>query len=126
MEHKRRAPQLSGEGEFYRRRDDWVRHIMGLKEWDASWRVALVAIAMRANPKSQTPYPKQERISEDTGVHPRTVRRAIQEAVNEGLLVVSKRRPLFGPKGAKPVNHYLLISPSEAERKHRACRCEVT
>lgn len=122
MEHKRKRPELSEEGDFYRRRDEWLRHVLGRVDWDASWRVALAALAMRANPKSPAPYPKQERVSEDTGIHARTVRRAIREATEEGLLSVSRRRPLNAPKGAKAVNHYSLIPPSQAERKHRPCR----
>lgn len=126
MQYGRNFHGLSDEGEFYRERDEWVRHIQKQTEWDASWRLALIALAMRANPKSRTPYPKQTTIASEVGINVRTVRRAIQEAADEGLLLISKRRALYAPPGSKPVNHYSLVSPANAERKHRACQREGT
>lgn len=127
MSDRRNFHGLSDVGEFYRNRDEWVRHVLGRTEWDPSWRMVCVAIAMRANPDSREPFPKQTRIGEDLGLNKRTVRRAVSQAVAEGLFVISKRRPLRAQKGAKPVNHYALIPPSiAAERVHMSSRSEDT
>lgn len=111
MAKSRNFHGLTDSGEFYRDRDEWLRFVASRDEWEASWRLVCMYIALRANPTSQEPYPRQSVIARDLGLSVATVKRGVKQAVKMGLLKPRQRVPA---KGKKPVNHYQIVHPAEA------------
>lgn len=112
MAAKRNFHGLTDSGTFYRDRDEWLRYVASRDEWEASWRLVCMYIALRSNPTSPEPYVRQKVIAKDLGVSVATVKRAVKRAVKESLL---KPTPKVPPNGRKPVNHYLIRHPADID-----------
>lgn len=110
MANKRNHHGLTESGVFYRDRDEWMRYVASRETWDASARLICLYIALKANPESREPFPRQSVIAEDCGVSTATVKRAVRQAVSAGLLAVTVKRAF---RGRKPVNHYRLVHPAD-------------
>jgi len=110
---------LSLSGMFYRRRDEWIRHIIRLKKegeprTDLSpvEKIVAVYIAETINPKSQTWIISQARIAADLGVNEKCVKNAVMKLRRLGLL--ETRRVKVEGK-VKLFNAYSIVSPEHAE-----------
>lgn len=110
MQVKRNYHGLSVAGVFYRDRDEWMRHLAGRTDYDASTRMVGIAIALYTNPKSREAYPQQKTIARNLGLSIPTVKRAVALLAKDKILSVKLKRR----KDAKrAVNHYSLIHPAD-------------
>lgn len=105
---KRNFPTLSASGEFYRRRDEWIRHVEKKTEWDASVRLIGCYLAHRFNPNELYTWPMQSTIARELGFSVPTVKRAIATLVGAEFLNVRK---IKRPNARRAVNHYRLVYP---------------
>lgn len=109
---------LSLAGMFYRRRDDWIRHVIRLKRENPKKdlspveKLAAVYIAESLNPKSQTWVISQARIAADLDIDEKGVKNAVMKLRRLGLL--ETRRVKIEGK-TKRFNAYSIISPEHAE-----------
>lgn len=100
--------QLSLAGLFYRRRDDWIKHILKRPKADYSHVEKLVAIyiAETINPEDRGWITSQERIADDMEIGIRVVKSAVSKLRADGLLEVRKAR-VNG--NSKLFNSYSLV-----------------
>ncbi|MBO6901396.1 MAG: hypothetical protein JJ864_08620 [Rhizobiaceae bacterium] len=110
MASKRNFHGLTDSGVFYRDRDEWMRYVVTQPDLDNSVRLVALYIALRANPQSREPFPRQTTIAKELRLHVQTVKLAVAALKSRNLIVVSRR---IAPGGRKPVNHYALIHPAD-------------
>jgi len=112
MDHTPRKT-LSLSGMFYRRRDDWIRHILKRPKDSYSYVEKLVAIyiAETINPKDQAWVTSQDRIASDMEIGIRVVKSAVAKLKDDGLLT-AKRTRISG--NAKTFNSYSIVAVEDA------------
>lgn len=104
---------LSLSGLFYRRRDDWIKHVLKRPKAQLSHVEKLVGIyiAETINPKDREWVTSQERIAEDMEIGIRIVKSAVSKLRAEGLLMVRKARV---PGNQKLFNSYSIVAVEDA------------
>ncbi|MGN6775847.1 hypothetical protein [Rhizobium sp.] len=105
--------ELSLSGTFYRRRDDWIGHILRRPKSEYSHVEKCVAIyvAETINPRDREWSTSQEKIAKDLDVGIRIVKSAIAKLKSDGLLTI-KREKING--SVKTFNHYALVAVEDA------------
>lgn len=104
----RNVPELSIAGEWYRERDEWVRHVLGRDYLSADCQRVGIFIAMHMNRIDNHTKHQQSTIAKDLGLHVMTVRKAVKKLREEGLI---DREQVARGKRNRAVNHYFLIFP---------------
>lgn len=105
--------ELTLAGVFYRRRDQWIRHVLRRPKVVYSHVEKLVAvyIAETINPDDREWVTSQERIAEDMEIGIRIVKSAVAKLRKDGLLTVRKAKV----KGnAKLFNCYAIVAIEDA------------
>jgi biotin operon repressor len=100
--------QLSEAGEWYRDRDEWVRHVIGRPYLTPDQRNVGVFIAMHMNRHDSHTKHQQTTIAKDLNISVVTVKRATKKLREEGL--IERDQVVRGRRG-RAVNHYRLIFP---------------
>jgi biotin operon repressor len=105
--------ELSLSGMFYRRRDDWIKHVLKRPKAELSHVEKLVGIyiAETINPKDREWVTSQERIADDMEIGIRIVKSAVSKLRKEGLLKVRKARV---PGNPKLFNSYSIVAVEDA------------
>ena len=108
-----RIAELSLSGMFYRRRDEWIRHVIALPKDDltATEKAVAVRIVISLNPQEQVYVLSQARIADDLGLAVQTVKNAVLKLKRLGL-IDSQRVPY--KRGSRPFNSYEMIAPQDA------------
>ncbi|WP_152045466.1 helix-turn-helix domain-containing protein [Aureimonas psammosilenae] len=101
-------PELSPAGEWYRDRDEWVRHVLGRDYLSADCQRVGIFIAMHMNRHDNHTKHQQTTIAKDLNISPRTVKRAIMQLREEGFIDLEK---VARGRRNRAVNHYFLIFP---------------
>jgi len=101
-------PELSLAGEWYRNRDEWVRHVLGREYLSSDCQRVGIFIAMHMNRRDNHTKHQQSTIAKDLSLSTRTVIRAIQSLREEGLIDIEK---VTRGRRKRAVNHYYLIFP---------------
>lgn len=111
--------ELSKAGLFYRRREEWIRHVLRLPKAELSHVEKLVAIyvAETANPNAQSWVTSQARIATDLDVGIRIVKSAIAKLKSMGLIHTRRVRLNGNPK---LFNAYEIVAVELAERDQGA------
>lgn len=104
----RNTPTLSLAGEWYRDRDEWVRHILGRDYLSSDCQRVAIFIAMNMNRRDNHTKHQQTTIAKDLNLHVMTVRKAVKKLRDEGLI---DREQVARGKRNRAVNHYFLIFP---------------
>ncbi len=100
------APKLSLAGEWYRRRDEWLRSITENSDLSLSARLVGLHIGLRTSRADRKITHMQTTIAKQTGLKPETVRSALRELRKAELIRAEK-----GQRGrsGRAMNHYELI-----------------
>ena len=115
---------LSLAGMFYRRRDEWIRHVIRMRRVDPKRdlssveKLVAVYIAETLNPKSQSWIISQARIAADLEVDEKSVKNAVMKLRRMGLL---ETRMVKVEGNAKRFNAYSIVSPEHAESLQGEC-----
>lgn len=104
----RNDPGLSIAGEWYRDRDEWVRHVLGRDYLSAEQQRVAIFIAMHMNRHDNHTKHQQTTIAADLGISVETVKRAVKKLREEGLI---DRDQVQRGRRKRAVNHYFLIFP---------------
>ncbi|MDX0572141.1 MarR family transcriptional regulator [Sinorhizobium medicae] len=104
-------PELSDAGQWYRNRDEWVRHILGRIYLTADCQRVAIFIAMHMNRRDNHTKHQQTTIAKDLNLSPATVKRSVKTLREEGL--VDRNQAQRGRRN-RAVNQYRLIFPWEA------------
>lgn len=104
----RDEPELSLAGEWYRDRDEWVRHVLGRDYLSADCQRVGIFVAMHMNRRDNHTKHQQTTIAKDLNLHVMTVRKALKKLREEGLI---DRDQVARGKRNRAVNHYSLIFP---------------
>lgn len=104
-------PELSESGQWYRNRDEWVRHILGRDYLSADCQRVAIFIGMHMNRQDNHTKHQQTTIAKDLGLGVATVKRAVKNLKEEGLIAVDTAQR---GKRKRAVNRYRLIFPWEA------------
>jgi predicted transcriptional regulator len=102
----RNEPELSEAGQWYRDRDEWIRHVLGRSYLTADCQRVGIFIAMHMNRRDNHTKHQQKTIANDLNLNPSTVKRAVAKLIDEGL--ISKDQVQRGRRG-RAVNQYRLI-----------------
>lgn len=105
--------ELSLSGIFYRRKDDWIRHVLKRPKSEYSHVEKLVAIyiAETINPESREWITSQARIAEDMDIGIRIVKSAVAKLRHDGLLKMRRVKILDKPKR---FNCYAIVAVEDA------------
>jgi len=98
--------ELSEAGQWYRDRDEWIRHVIGRPYLSADCQRVGIFIAMHMNRRDNHTKHQQKTIAKDLNLSPVTVKRAVAKLIDEGL--ISKDQVQRGRRN-RAVNHYRLI-----------------
>ena len=107
----RNTPDLSPAGEWYRNRDEWIRHILGRDYLSSDCQRVGIFIAMHMNRIDGHTKHQQSTIAKDLGLSVETVKRAVKRLREEGLI---DRQQVARGRRNRAVNHYMLIFPWQA------------
>jgi len=107
----RNNPGLSIAGEWYRDRDEWIRHVLGRPYLSPDCQRVAIFIAMHMNRKDNHTKHQQRTIAKDLNLNPSTVKRAVAKLVDE--MLIAKEQVRRGVRN-RAVNHYRLIFAWEA------------
>jgi len=110
---KKQVKELSLSGIFYRRRDQWIKHVLTAPKDRLSHVEKLVAvyIAGTINPESRAWVTSQERIASDMDIGVRIVKSAVAKLRDEGLLETKRVRVNGNPKR---FNAYSIVAVEDA------------
>lgn len=100
--------ELSPAGQWYRNRDEWIRHVLGREYLTADCQRVGIFIAMHMNRYDNHTKHQQTTIAKDLNLHVMTVRKAVKKLREEGLI---DRDQVARGKKNRAVNHYYLIFP---------------
>lgn len=105
--------ELSLSGIFYRRKDEWIRHILKRPKAEYSHVEKLVAIyiAETINPADREWTTSQARIAEDMDIGIRIVKSAVAKLRDDGLLKMRRVKLLGKPKR---FNCYSIVDVEDA------------
>ena len=106
--------QLSKSGLFYRRREDWIRHILRLPKAELSFaeKAISIYIAETLNPDAQSWVTSQARIAADLEVKERIVKSTVAKLKKMGLIKTRRTRLNGNPK---MFNAYEIVAVEMAE-----------
>lgn len=104
----RNVPELSPAGEWYRNRDEWVRHVLGRDYLSADCQRVGIFIALHMNRIDNHTKHQQTTIAKDLNIGVATVKRSVKKLREEGL--IDLERVTRGRRN-RAVNHYYLIFP---------------
>ena len=104
----RNDPGLSLAGEWYRDRDEWVRHILGRDYFSSDCQRVGIFIAMNMNRRDNHTKHQQTTIAKDLNLGLATVKRAVKKLIEEGWI---DREQVRRGRRNRAVNHYFLIFP---------------
>ena len=99
-------PELSEAGQWYRDRDEWIRHIIGRPYLSADCQRVGIFIAMHMNRRDNHTKHQQKTIAKDLNLSASTVKRAVGRLVDEGF--ITKDQVQRGQRN-RAVNRYRLI-----------------
>ena len=99
---------LSPAGEWYRDRDEWVRHILGRDYLSSDCQRVAIFIAMHMNRVDGHTKHQQSTIAKDLNLSVETVKRSVKRLREEGLI---DREQVARGRRNRAVNHYRLIFP---------------
>lgn len=99
---------LSLAGEWYRNRDEWVRHVLSRDYLSSDCQRVAIFIAMHMNRVDNHTKHQQTTIAKDLHLHVMTVRKAVKKLRDEGLI---EREQVKRGVRNRAVNHYFLIFP---------------
>lgn len=105
---QRNDPGLSIAGEWYRDRDEWVRHLLGREYVSSDCQRVGIFIAMHMNRRDNHTKHQQSTIAKDLNLSVETVKRAVKKLREEGFI---DREQVARGKRNRAVNHYFLIFP---------------
>lgn len=113
---KKAEKELSLSGIFYRRRENWIRHVLRLPKDKLSHVEKLVAIyiAETTNPKERSWVTSQGRIATDLGVGIRVVKNSVVKLRKLGLIVTCRVRI---SANSKLFNSYSIVPVEDAENQ---------
>lgn len=100
--------ELSLAGEWYRNRDEWVRHVLGRDYLSSDCQRVGIFIALHMNRRDNHTKHQQTTIAKDLNLSVATVKRAVKKLSEEGLIDLEK---VTRGKRNRAVNHYFLIFP---------------
>lgn len=105
--------ELSLSGVFYRRRDEWIKHVLRLPKAELSHVEKLIGvyIAETINPEKRAWITSQERIAADLELGIRVVKSAVVKLKKMGLLA-TKRARVNG--NSKLFNSYSIVAVEDA------------
>lgn len=106
----RNEPTLTLAGEWYRNRDEWVRHVLSRDYLSAECQRVAIFLAMHMNRTDNHTKHQQTTIAKDLHVSAITVKRAVKKLREEGLVDVEQ---VQRGRRRRAVNHYFLIFPWE-------------
>lgn len=101
-------PELSPAGQWYRDRDEWIRHLLGKDYLSADCQRVAIFIAMHMNRYDNHTKHQQTTIAKDLHLHVMTVRKAVKKLREEGFI---DRDQVARGKRNRAVNHYYLVFP---------------
>jgi len=104
-------PELSEAGQWYRNRDEWVRHVLGRPYLTSDQIRVAIFIAMHMNRTDNHAKHQQKTIAKDLNLSPSTVKRAVAALVGECKLI--ERETVQRGRKNRAVNRYRLIFPWE-------------
>jgi hypothetical protein len=104
---------LTPAGMFYRRRDDWIKHVLKRPKADLSHVEKLVAIyiAETINPDTRRWVTSQEKIAIDMEIGVRVVKSAVAKLKEAGLLEAKRTKVNGNPK---TFNCYSIVAVDDA------------
>lgn len=102
---------LSPAGEWYRDRDEWVRHVLGRGYLTPDCQRVGIFIAMHMNRADNHTKHQQTTIAKDLNLGIATVKRAVKKLRMEGL--IDRDQVVRGVRN-RSVNHYYLVFPWRA------------
>lgn len=104
---------LSLSGVFYRRRDEWIKHLLKRPKDELSHVEKLVGvyIAQTINPETRSWITSQERIAADLQIGVRVVKSAVVKLRKAGLLATKRARV---HKNSKVFNSYSIVAVEDA------------
>lgn len=108
----RNEPTLSLAGEWYRNRDEWVRHVLSRDYLSSECQRVGIFIAMHMNRYDNHTKHQQTTIAKDLHISVETVKRAVKKLREEGLL---DRDQVRRGQRRRAVNHYYLVFPWDAQ-----------
>lgn len=101
-------PGLSLAGEWYRDRDEWVRHVLSRDYLSSDCQRVAIFIALHMNRYDNHTKHQQTTIAKDLHLGVATVKRAVKKLMQEGLI---DREQVIRGRRNRAVNHYFLIFP---------------
>jgi predicted transcriptional regulator len=104
----RNTPSLTLAGEWYRNRDEWIRHVLGRDYLSAETQRVGIYIALHMNRQDSHTKHQQTTIAKDLNISVETVKRATRKLREEGLI---ERDQVARGRRGRAVNHYFLIFP---------------
>lgn len=104
----RNEPVLTPAGEWYRNRDEWVRHVLGRDYLSSDCQRVGIFIALHMNRHDGHTKHQQTTIAADLNLSVETVKRAVKKLREEGL--IDRDQVRRGHRN-RAVNHYMLIFP---------------
>jgi predicted transcriptional regulator len=104
----RNEPGLTIAGEWYRDRDEWIRHLLGRDYLSSDCQRVGIFIAMHMNRVDNHTKHQQTTIAKDLNLSVETVKRAVKKLREEGFI---ERDQVERGKRNRAVNHYFLIYP---------------
>jgi hypothetical protein len=107
----RNEPELSEAGQWYRNRDEWIRHVLGRPYLTADCQRVGIFIAMHMNRRDNHTKHQQTTIAKDLDLSVMTVKRSVKKLREEGL--IDREQVKRGMRN-RAVNHYRLIFAWEA------------
>lgn len=100
--------KLTEAGEWYRNRDEWVRHVIGRPYLTDAQRLIATFIAMHINRVEEHTKHQQTTIAKDLNLSVGTVKKATKKLIEEGLIA---RNQIRRGQRNRAVNQYRLIFP---------------
>jgi len=102
--------ELTEAGQWYRNRDEWIRHVIGRPYFTDAQKLVGTFIAMHMNRTDNHTKHQQTTIAKDLNLSVVTVKKATKRLREEGLI---DRDQVQRGRRNRAVNHYRLIFPWE-------------
>ncbi|WP_267550323.1 helix-turn-helix domain-containing protein [Rhizobium rhizogenes] len=103
--------ELTEAGQWYRNRDEWIRHVLGRPYLSADCQRVGIFIAVHMNRRDNHTKHQQSTIAKDLNLSVLTVKRSVKKLREEGLI---DRAQVQRGQRNRAVNHYRLIFAWEA------------
>ncbi|MCV0371632.1 helix-turn-helix domain-containing protein [Filomicrobium sp.] len=100
--------ELTPAGQWYRNRDEWIRHVLGRDYLTADCQRVGIFIAMHMNRRDNHTKHQQKTIAKDLNLSIETVKRSVKKLREEGLI---DRDQVMRGRRNRAVNLYWLVFP---------------